>query len=183
MRRLSSVLALLLVLPLFSPAAKLRVGGSLSYYSLSDPIYEDTYGSGNLCINASISYDPLKYLEIRGEVGYFKDTGETTLTREEITFSMTPVAIGLRAKWVTTAKFSPYLGFGVDLVSFKEKARLGETSDSATGFHLEAGSYVELGRRFHLDLNLRYIKADARPLDETIRLGGWRAGIGVGFSF
>jgi opacity protein-like surface antigen len=183
MKHLASILACLLVLPLISSAAKLRVGGSLSYYSVSDPIYNGIYGSGNLSYGASLSYDPLRNLEIRGEVGCFKDKGKTTLTREEITFSMTPVVIGLRAKWVMTAKFSPYLGAGVDFVSFREKARLGETSDSATGFHLEVGSYVELGRGLHLDFNLRYIKVEARPIDETIRLGGWRSGIGAGLSF
>jgi hypothetical protein len=53
---------------------------------------------------------------------------------------------------------------------------------STTGFHIEGGSYIAVGRRFHIDLNLRYVKADAKPFDETIKLGGWRAGVGVGYS-
>jgi len=183
MKRGLSILAGSLVLTLYCSAGGFRAGVSISYYSLAGSIYKDTYGSGNLIYDASLSYDVLKYLEIRGEVGYFKDKGETTLTREEITFSMTPVVIGLRAKLAKSGKFSPYLGAGIDFVFFKETARLGDTSDSATGFHIEAGSYIDLGRSFHLDLNLRYVKADAQPLDETIELGGWRAGVGVGYSF
>jgi len=183
MKHVWSVLACLLVLYLNGLGEGFRAGGAISYYSVADSIYQDTYGSGNLIFDASLSYDLLSYLEIRGEVGYFKDRGETTLTREEITFSMIPVVIGLRAKLLTTGRFSPYLGAGIDFCSFKESARLGDTSDSAVGFHLEAGSYIDLGRSFHLDLNLRYVKADAQPLDETIKLGGWRAGVGVGYSF
>ncbi len=183
MKHVLSILACLLVLTLHCSAGTVRVGGSIGYYSLADSIYKDTYGSGNLIYDASLSYDLLRNLEIRGEVGYFRDKGETTLTREEIKFSMIPVVIGLRAKLVTIRKFSPYLGAGIDFYFFEETARLGDTSDSTTGFHLEAGSYIALGRRFHLDLNLRYIKADAQPLDETIKLGGWRAGVGVGYSF
>lgn len=183
MRHALSIPAGLLVLTLCCSAERFRAGGSISYYSLADSIYKETYGSGNLIYDASLGYDVLNYLEIRGEVGYFKDKGETTLTREEIKFSMTPVVIGLRAKLAKSGKLSPYLGAGVDFISFKETARLGDTSDSTTGFHFEAGSYVALGQRFSLDINLRYVKADAQPLDETIKLGGWKAGLGVGYSF
>ena len=159
------------------------MGGSIGYYSVADSIYKDTYGSGNLIYDGSLSYDLLRHFEIRGEVGYFKDKGQLTLTREEIKFSMIPVVLGMRAKLVKIKELSPYLGAGVDFYSFKERARLGDTSGSTTGFHIEAGSYIALGRRFYMDLNLRYVKADAKPFDETIRLGGWRAGVGVGYSF
>src|SRR4030066_2338975 len=84
------------------------------YTTLFRSIYRDTYGSGNLIYDASLSYDLLRNLEIRGEVGYFRDKGETTLTREEIKFSMIPVVIGIRAKLVKIKKLSPYLGAGVD---------------------------------------------------------------------
>jgi opacity protein-like surface antigen len=183
MRQVSNVLAFLLVLTLYSSGEGFKVGGSIGHYFVVDPIYKDTYGSGNLIYNGFLGYDLSKRFEIRAEVGYFKDKGETTLTREEIKFSMIPVLIGVRVKFVKIGKLNPYLGVGVDFCSFKERARLGDTSGSTTGFHLEGGSYVAMGQRFHVDLNLRYIKADARPLDERINLGGWRAGVGVGYSF
>jgi len=177
------ILVCLLVFTLYCHAGGFRVSGSISYYSVADSIYKDTYGSGNLIYGASLSYDLWRNLEIRGEAGYFRDRGGTTLTREEIKFSMIPVVVGMRWKLAKISQLSPYLGAGVDFISFKETARLGDTSDSAVGFHLEAGSYVALGQGFHLDLNLRYVKADAQPFDETIKLGGWRAGVGVGYSF
>lgn len=183
MKNVLRILAYLLFFTLYSSAGALRVGGSIGYYSVADSIYRDTYGSGNLIYDGSLSYDLLSNFEIRGEVSYFKDRGEMTLTQEEIRFSMIPVVIGVRAKLVQIKKISPYLGAGVDFYSFKERARLGNTSDSTTGFHIEAGSYIALGRRFYMDFNLRYVKADAQPFDETIRLGGWRAGVGVGYSF
>lgn len=183
MKNVLRILAYLLIFTLYSSAGALRVGGSIGYYSVADSIYRDTYGSGNLIYDGSLSYDLLSNFEIRGEVGYFKDKGEMTLTREEIKFSMIPVVIGIRVKLVQIKKISPYLGAGVDFYSFKERARLGNTSDSTTGFHIEGGSYIALGKRFRMDFNLRYVKADAQPFDETIKLGGWRAGVGVGYSF
>src|SRR4030042_6549138 len=183
MKHVLSVLAYLLIFTLYSSAGGLRVGGSIGYYSVADSIYKDTYGSGDFIYWGSLSYDLLRSFEIRGEVGYFKDKGQMTLTREEIKFSMIPVVIGMRVKLVKIKKLSPYLGAGVGFYSFKERARLGDTSDSTTGFHIEGGSYIALGQRFHIDLNLRYVKADAQPFDETIKLGGWRAGVGVEYSF
>jgi len=176
-------LTLLFVTVLFSSGEGFRAGGSIGYYFVADPIYKDTYGSDSLIYEGFLGYDLSKHLEIRAAVGYFKDKGEMTLTREEIKFRMVPVVMGVRVKPVKLGKLSPYLGVGVDFCSFKETARLGDTSDSTTGFHLEGGSYVVLGQSFHGDINLRYVKADAQPLDEVIRLGGWRAGVGVGYSF
>jgi len=183
MKQVLNVLAYLLIFALNSSAGGFRVGASVGYYSVADSIYKDTYGSGNLIYDGSLSYDLLRHFEIRGEVGYFKDKGKMTLTREEINFSMIPVVIGMRAKLVKIKKLSPYLGAGVDFYSYKERSRLGDTSESTVGFHIEGGSYIALGQRFHMDFNLRYVKADAQPFDETIKLGGWRAGIGVGYSF
>ena len=183
MRPILSGLAFVLLFTLHSPGGELRVGGSIGYYSVSDPIYKATYGSGHLICDGSLSYDLLGSYEIRGEVGYFKDKGETTLTREEIRFSMIPVVLGMRVKLAKVEKISPYLGAGVDFYSYREKARLGDTSGSTVGFHIEGGSYIALGQGFRLDFNFRYVKADAQPLDETIKLGGWRAGVGVDYSF
>src|SRR4030043_2267008 len=132
MKHVLSIMACLLVLTLYCSSGAVRVGGSIGYYSLADSIYRDTYGSGSLIYDASLSYDLLRNLEIRGEVGYFRDKGETTLTREEIKFSMIHAGIGLRAKLVKIKKFSPYLGAGIDFYFFKETARLGDTSDLPT---------------------------------------------------
>jgi opacity protein-like surface antigen len=183
MKPLLCVLTILFAFAQDSPGEGFKVGGSLGHYFMADSVYEDTYGSGSLIYEGFLGYDLSRRLEIRAAVGYFKDKGEMTLTREEITFSMVPVVVGMRVKLAKWAKLDPYLGLGVDFYSFKERARLGDTSGSTTGFHLEGGSYVALGQRLFVDVNLRYVKADAQPYGEVIRLGGWRAGVGMGYSF
>jgi len=183
MKPVLCVLTILFVFVPYSSGEGFKTGGAIGPYFVVDSIYKDTYGSGSLIYEGFLSYELSRRLEIRAAVGYFKDKGEMTLTREEITFSMVPVVVGMRVKLAKWAKLDPYLGLGVDFYSFKERARLGDTSGSTTGFHLEGGSYVALGQRFYVDINLRYVKADAQPLDEVIRLGGWRAGVGMGYSF
>jgi len=183
MKKGLNILPFLLIFALYSSAEGFRVGGSIGPYFVADSIYKDTYGSGNLIYHGFLSYDLSRHFEIRAELGYFKDKGEMTLTREEIKFSMVPIVLGMRAILVKVGKFSPYLGVGVDFCSFRERARLGDTSGSTTGFHLEGGSYMDVGRGFSLDLGFRYVTAEAQPFDEKIKLGGWSAGFGVGYSF
>jgi len=38
-------------------------------------------------------------------------------------------------------------------------------------------------RKFHLDINFRYFKAGIEPFDEKRETGGFRAGVGVEYSF
>lgn len=168
---------------IFASSEGIRVGGSIGYYSVADSIYRDTYGSGNFMYGVFLSYDLMRNFELRGEVNYLKDEGEMTLTKEEIKFSIIPVVLGARIKLIEIKNLSPYLGAGVDFYSFRERARIGDTSDSTLGYHIEGGSYIFLGQRFYIDLNLRYIKADAKPYDETLKLGGFKVGIGGGYSF
>lgn len=169
--------------PLFASSEGFRVGALLGYYSVADSIYKNSYGSGNFMLGGFLSYDLSNNIELRGEISYFSDRGEMTLTKEEIKFSLIPVMIGIRTKLIQIKNLDPYLGAGIDFSFFKERARIGDTSDSTAGYYVEGGCYVELGQRFHIDLNLRYVKADAKPYDETLKLGGFKIGIGGGYSF
>jgi opacity protein-like surface antigen len=170
----------------FALAEGFKVGLSFNHYSPQDSIYKDIYGKGNLMLGGSLSYEikTIIKLELRAEANYFQDKGEMTATKEEISFTLVPIAVGLRFR-VIDKKVSPYLGAGVDFCSYKEKLpeRFEQVSELKVGFHVETGSYLNLTKRFHIDLNVRYVKVDANPFDETIKLGGLRAGIGIGFSF
>ncbi len=183
MKKISIITLTLLYLAILASAEGFRLGGSGGYYVVADSVYKDVYGSGSFMVGGFISYDLIKIFELRGEIDYFGDKGEMSLTGEEIKFSIIPIVAGMRVKPIKISIFNPYLGVGVDFFFFKEKVSLGNTSDSTTGFHYDAGTYITLGRRFYIDLNVRYVNADARPHDETIKLGGWRTGIGVGYSF
>ena len=182
------IFTLLLMMGLSHPAlAKgFKVEFSFNHYSPRDSIYKDTYGKGNFMLGGSLSYEMkvLINLEFRVEANYFQDKGEMTATKEEISFTLIPIVLGLRFK-IMDKKMSPYLGAGVDFCSYKEKLpeRFEQVAELKVGFHVEAGSYLNLTRRFFIDLNARYVKVDANPFDETIKLGGMRAGLGIGLSF
>ena len=169
----------------YSFADKFKLAGTLSYYSVSDPIYKDTYGSGNLMFGAYLNYELFRFLEVMAEANLCQDKGEMTLTKEEIKFTITPLVFAVRGKLPNMKIAAPFLGVGLEYFLYKEDLpdRFEDVSESTVGFHVEGGIYVKVLKSLFLDLNLRYIKADAKPFDETIKLGGLRAGLGIGFQF
>ena len=100
-----------------------RVGASLGYYSVADSIYKNSYGSGNLMYGGFLSYDLSNNIELRGEISYFSDKGEMTLTKEKIKFSLIPVMIGIRTRLIQIKNLNPYLGAGIDFSFFNFEVR------------------------------------------------------------
>ena len=154
-----------------------------NYYSLTDPIFKDIYGSGGMMFGGSLSY-VLKKFELRAEYNYFHKTGKMTLTQEDVTLTLTPIILGMRFR-ILGQKVSPYIGAGVGTLPYKEKLpeRLEHVSERATSLHFEGGGYVNLKHKLFMDLNIRYAWAPTQPFSEKIQLGGVRAGIGIGYSF
>ncbi len=179
------ILIALVSLSIYSFGLGFRIGGSVNYYSVEDPIFKDTYGKGNLMYGISFSFEAIKKFELRAEANHFREKGEMTLTEEEITFTLRPVILGLRLKLVDVKMVSVYLGGGAGYYSYIENLpdRFEDVEESTIGYHAEAGVYVNVVPKFYLDFNVRYTIANAEPFDETIKLGGIRAGIGFGLSF
>lgn len=178
---------LILMIGLSSPALAqiFKVGGHVNYYSPEDSIFKEIYGTGGPMFGASLSVNLIWRIEVRAEANYFQDKGRMTITEEEITFTLTPIVVGIRFRVIQTNKLSIYLGAGVDFCSYKEKLpeRFEDVSESAVGPHVEVGTYLYLPHKFYAEINIRYLKLDDEPFGERIKLGGLRAGIGIGYRF
>jgi hypothetical protein len=178
---LTGVLLLILFLSPSLVASSLKFGISMNYYRVSDPIYRELYGKGNVLMGGLLGLEIGNWCEIRVEGSYFRDKGKMNLTEEEIIFTLTsPAILGIRIKFASQKAFNIYMGGGVDIYSYKERVppRLENFSGRKAGFHIEGGSLIKLLHNFYLDLNIRYIKVDVNPLGELIKLGGIRTGIG-----
>jgi opacity protein-like surface antigen len=163
-----------------------KAGACLAYYSVNDSVFKDVYGTGSMMFGAFLSADIVKKLELRAEINYFSSKGEMTLSKEEVTYTLIPIVATLRFRIFDAKKISPYIGAGLDFCSYKEKVPErfgGDISGSKTGFHGELGTYVNLSRKLQLDINLRYLKAAIEPFSEKREIGGFRAGIGIGYRF
>jgi opacity protein-like surface antigen len=163
----------------------LRVGLMAGYYMPADSAYKDLYGRGNLIFGGSLGFELIRKLEFRLEGGYFQDSGKMNLTEEDIKLSFIAASLGARFRFVESKAFQPYVGVGVAMYAYKEDlpARLDDVSKKAVGFQGEAGFYYALTRKILLDLNFRYVLMNTKPLNESVKLGGLRAGLGVVFQF
>lgn len=163
-----------------------KAGVSVAYNSVNDTAFKDAYGKGNLMFGASLSVNLENRWELRGEINYFSAKGEMTLSKEEITYTLTPIVAALRFRVFETKRISPYLGAGLDFCSYKEKVPErfgGEISGSKTGIHGEIGTYVYLGQKLQIDINIRYLGAKTEVMDNDRELGGIRAGLGLEYRF
>ncbi len=166
-------------------SAELRIGVSANYFVPSDSAYKDLYGRGGIALAGSLSLEPISRLELMAEVSFFQDSGKMSLTREDIKLRLTIPLLGIRYKFIKLRALSPYAGIGLALVAYKEEVppRLSDVSESTAGFEAETGTYIKASGHFFLDLNFRYLSAKATPLTESVKLGGIRVGIGVGYRF
>jgi len=127
----------------------------------------------------------IRKLEIRLEGGYFQDSGKMNITEEDLKLSFFVGSFGARFRFVDGKTLQPYVGAGVALYAYKEDlpARLEDVSKTAVGFQGEAGIYYVLTSKILLDLNFRYVLMNTKPFNESVKLGGLRAGLGVVFQF
>ena len=149
----------------------------------ADGNYKDVYGSNvffpgiraGYCISNSI------YLWLGYD--YLSKSGTTPVLEEEA--KSTQHFIGLGAGY--RGDFSEKIGYrvqaGVVYFSYKEEA-LGETvSDSAIGFELEGDLVFHFNERFFILLLLGYGYGSDDVEEVSIKLGGFKSGIGLGFMF
>ena len=180
-------LALFVYLALPNPATcDVRIGFGAHYYHIPDSHYKEVYREGNNMFAAAICAKVIKKFEGRVEVNYFQKKGRTTFKQESVTLILTPVLAGMRFRITDTRQVSPYLGAGIAYFVYKEKVPESfgdDVSDSTIGFHGEIGVYFHMGKKFLLDINFRYIKANAKPFEEKIGLGGLRAGFELEYRF
>ncbi len=182
LKKITFLIAVIILVSYSYPQA-LKVEGTLSYYAVTDSLFKDLYGSGDLMFGFNLAYDVLPALELRGEISYFSDQGTMTLTEETIKLTIVPLSLGLRYKAFNFSNFALYLGAGLGSYQYKERARIGDTSGSALGMHVEGGLNIFLSRKVHFDVFVRYVKATAEPYDEKIELGGLNTGIGIAYVF
>jgi len=188
MRKIIIILVLVLTVGLSPAAAQIfKAEFTLSPYRPDDSLYKEVYGNGSFMFGVSLSLNLIWRIEFRAEANYFRDKGAMTVSGEEVVFTFAPLFIGARIRIITINKFIPYVGFGYAVYSpYREKLpeRFGDVSASAKqGYHLETGVYVNLPRRFYLDMNIRKINLKAEPFGDTRQLGGFKGGIGFGLRF
>jgi hypothetical protein len=155
------------------------------YFLPSDKNFKIVYSGGKL--GEWISYGGEIGITLGKGVGiwagghYFNKKGKLTLTEEETKIQITPVYGGIKFR-LSQSDVVPYLGVGVGYFQYKEENRIGSVSKANIGYIGQGGFLIKAGVII-IDLQASYSYCKVKPMDVEADLGGFQAGIGLGFEF
>jgi hypothetical protein len=171
---------LLLTLPVLA-ANSLRLTATADFLSVQDSGFKSLYGSSAVMPELAISLKVVKDFRLRLAGSTFKKTGTVEGPFED-TCESTQTFVYLAPEWEhkLNKRLALAIHAGGMYVSYKETAFDESVSDNAIGFDAGAGLYVGFGSRLLGCLTIGYCQASDTVNDVDIKLGGFKAGIGLG---
>ena len=162
------------------------VGGA---YAIQDSVFREIYGETSFFLGGDLSLDlPLVGLptDVFFNFKYLEDKGKASYTEEEIKLRIISYTFALRYI-VNLNRFRLFLGPGVDFLTYRERYPetfpVGSVDGSTVGFHLQAGTYIDLASSLSLKLFFKYNWAETEEGFGRVNLGGTELGIGVIYRF
>jgi len=151
------------------------------YFVSADSAYTDVYNNG-LVYGAELRIGGKKFA-FWAEGTTRSETGSLTYTLEKTDLSVVSFEGGLLYR-VLPGTLSPYLGAGLGYFMFQEKSEpMGVAKQNKIGFCLVGGASWLVGKGFAVDIKLKYGLCKMKPADLDIEVGGFTAGLGIGFRF
>ncbi len=168
---------------------KMGLGFSSGYSAFQDSVFKETYGEGGVFFKIEYSFIlpiDVKSIDIWTSFNYFKKTGETTFTKEDLELRITTFSLAVRYL-KKMSKFTPFAGAGIDYIVYKEmlpeEFTVGSVSGSDTGFHIQGGTYFDILPSLSLKAHIKYVWSKTTKGEITVNLGGIEYGLGLVFRF
>jgi len=160
---------------------QVRVCGSVLVPA--DSGYKDVYGQNAFLpeIKTGMSLSGPFYLW--AGYGLVSKKGETLVLKYEAKSTQHFISAGAGYKGTLSEKLEWLAEAGLLVVSYKEEAMEVTVTGSALGFLAGAGLVYRLGERFFVAAEAGYLLASDEVEGKTIKLGGLRAGLGLGIRF
>lgn len=161
---------------------------SFGPYEVFDQVYDEIYVGNTLMFGFELSHifarNGNNNFGVVLGANYYKDTGSSTLTKEEATFTLIPYYICLEYLW-NREEVIPFIRFGLNIMSYKEKSEIHEVSGSSVGPQAAVGVYIKIPEFEQLRLKFYFVwmSGTAEQEDVSINIGGIGVGLGVTFGF
>jgi hypothetical protein len=160
-------------------AVDFSVAVKTTYFIPADYSFKNIYGSG-IQSGARLEVYIKEHWVVWTGADYFTKKGELTFSKEETTFDIIPLDLGLRYYFLDI-RIVPYIGGAVQFVLYREVNPIGTVDGSQFGFLGEAGALLGLTDRLFLDLKASYCYCKIQPVSLSANLGG--VGISVGLKY
>jgi hypothetical protein len=158
-----------------------------NYLSSADQGFEDFYGKSHFYPGVKLGVKIFKGFYLWGGFGVLTATGETEpLLQEESKWTQKFFSFGGGYKAKLSGTIAANLRLGALFTKYKEEALELELKDSASGFIVSGGLIFHIGSIFYTELEIGYLSVSDEIDDDiidSIDLGGFKAGIGIGVRF
>jgi len=149
----------------------------------NDGGYKDTYGKSRFYPELRVAYSLGKSFFVYGSYGLLSASGETPVLKLEAKSTQHIISVGGGYGGVLSGKLSYRIGVGLFLDSYKETAMDIEATGSAIGFRADAGLCYAITDKFSAHAGIGYLTGKDDVEGESIKLGGFRVGAGIGYKF
>lgn len=184
MKKLLIIILIVLLMAAFNflqAKFMLSVSGNLLFPA--DSGFKDIYGDSQFYPEFKARYLILAGFYVWGSYGFFSKTGTTPVLQEETktTQNFLTVGAGYLASIAKKLDFTAELGLLYG--TYKEEALGEEVDGSATGFAVELGILYKIIPKVFVEFFIGYGSASDTVENVEIKLGGTKAGLGLGVRF
>ncbi len=156
---------------------------TLSYLAHADSGFKEVYGSGGIMPGLRLEAGIMKNVSLYASCGFLSKKGTTPVLEQEAKSTQRYISAGAAWQQSLSEKLEWNLYGGLLFVIYREEALDETITDNAVGLELGGGLRYRLCAKLFLNPFISYLLA-GDTVDETkIKLGGFKAGIGLGFSF
>jgi hypothetical protein len=178
----ATLMILVLCVFVFS-GEKFMVSVTGNYLHPSDSGYKDVYGSSIFYPEIKAGYKLYEDFFIWAGYGFFSKNGTTTELDQEAKSTQHFLSFGIGYDGKISENFGYKAEIGLLNVSYREEAMNEKITGSSIGFRVDAGILYKIFSNFFVKISSGYISASDTVQDVEIKLGGFRAGIGLELRF
>ncbi len=149
----------------------------------SDSDFRDIYGDTQFMPEIRADVKLFKGFRLRLSYGFYDAEGATPELDFDCATSQTALTAGISYLGKISPRWRWSAGIGVSRLGYKEEALDQEVTGSAWGPHADIGLLAFFGRHLLARIDVGYAGAEDIVEDVTIKLGGFKAGAGIGVRF
>ena len=151
------------------------------YFNPKEQYFKDIYGKGTM-FGGEVDIPVWKWISIWTGGDYLSNKGKLTYSGESTEIQIIPLYCGVKFRWPKWT-IKPYIALGLGYFFYKETNVIGTIDDKDIGYIGQTGAMIEFKEGFFIDINVAYSSCSVKPADIKANLGGFQAGIGIGYKY
>ena len=162
---------------------RFMVAASANYMIPGDEEFRNFYGKGQFYPELKAGFKVSGRFYLWAGYGWFSAKETTPVLNLEAKAKQQFLSAGVGYLFKISSKLDYKVEAGLFHVSYKEEALGMEISDSAIGFRLDNAVTFYMNQSLFVEISLAFLTASDTIENRSIKLGGFKTGIGLGVTF